>query len=135
MKKTIMLTQPQNLRFLILIQTAVGLVLALASGVFGNLQLGASIAIGSTLMLLSVLVHGWTWYSLLAKKSIAWNVLIIVIKYAVLLGSIFYLARTEGFSVLGVGLGIASFMVATLILALINQRQEHAVNAKLIEKN
>jgi hypothetical protein len=60
----------------------------------------------------------------MAKKSIAWTVMIIVIKYAVLLGSIFFLARTNWFSPLGAGLGILSFIVAAFILAVRSYRRE-----------
>ena len=80
-------------------------------------QLGASIAVGAGLMLFNVIILGWSWHRLIAKKSIAWTVMIIVIKYAVLLGSIFYLARMNWFSLLGAGVGISSFMMAALILA------------------
>lgn len=98
-------------------QLLTGAVLAGIGVYFESVQLGASIAIGASLMLFNVIILGWSWHRLLAKKSIAWTVGIIVIKYAVLLGSIVYLARLDWFRPIGAGIGIASFILAALVLA------------------
>lgn len=64
----------------------------------------------------------WLWWRVFTQKTIAWTVLIIVIKYAVLLSSIFYMAKAEWFSVTLAGLGIASFLIAVLIWAVALER-------------
>jgi hypothetical protein len=97
----------------------IGALFAAGGWWFGGLQLGASIGFGSALMVLNVFALGWMWQRVLDKKSVAWTILIIVIKYAVILGSIWYWAHAEWFSPLGAGLGIASFMIASLVLAAI----------------
>lgn len=89
----------------------------------GGFQLGASIALGAGLMLFSVILLGWSWQRLIAKKSIAWTGVIIVIKYAVLLGSIVFFYRLEWFHPLGAGIGIASFVLAALMVALQSKMQ------------
>jgi hypothetical protein len=113
------MTKTPSLKLLAAIQLALGTVISLFGLYFGSFQLGASIAIGSGLMLFNLIGLGWSWQRLMAKKSIAWTLVIIVIKYAVLLGSIFFLAREQWFSSLGAGLGISSFVLAALIMALI----------------
>ena len=112
-------TNPPNptLSQLALIQLLAGAGAAALAWWLDGFQLGASIAFGAGLMLFNVVVLGWSWRRLIAKKSIAWTVGIIVIKYAVLLGSIVFLARLEWFRPLGAGLGIASFVFAALVLA------------------
>ena len=104
---------------LILIQLSIALILSVGAMLFCSLYLGASIATGAAVILTNLLFLIWAWKRIFAKKSIAWTLLIIVIKYAVLLGSIFFLAREPWFSSLGAGLGISSFVLAALIMALI----------------
>lgn len=125
-----MTTPTPSLKLLALIQLVLGAALA-ALAMLWNFQLGASMALGAGLMLFNLIGLGWSWHRLMAKKSIAWTILIIVIKYAVLLGSIFYLARQEWFNPLGAGLGISIFMVAALIMALVFHRQ----SGKLVENS
>ncbi len=72
---------------------------------------------------LNVVLLGWSWARLLQKKSIAWTVMIIVIKYAVLLGSIYILAQESWFMPLGVALGIGSFVMAALLFGLFDRRK------------
>ena len=119
------MTRPQSLTLsqLALIQLVTGAGLALVGAWLGGLQLGASIAFGAGLMLFNVVVLGWSWRRLMAKKSIAWTVGIIVIKYAVLLGSLYYLSQTEWLRPLGVVVGVFSFMIAALIFAAIEQKE------------
>ena len=80
----------------------------------GRPQLAASFAVGASLMLGNLLALAWSTWRVLAKKPVASTVLIIVSKYALLLGSVFYFARMPWFSSAGAGLGIASFMLAIL---------------------
>lgn len=56
-----------------------------------------------------------------AKKSIAWNIGVIVIKYPVLLGSIVLLMRSDWFRTTGAALGIASFVLAALAWAVLQR--------------
>jgi len=113
-----------SLKNLALIQLFTGAALALGAALFGRPQLGASIGFGAGLMLFNVILLGWSWRRLIEKKSIAWTVGIIVIKYAVLLGSIVYLARLEWFSPLGAGIGIGSFVFAALLFAILTKNAE-----------
>lgn len=114
----------QNLKILALLQAAVGLVAALAVGWLSTPERGVSFAVGAGLMLANLLVLAWTSWRALAKKSIAWTSLIIVLKYAVLLGSIWYLSRTSWFNSLWAGLGVTTFVIAALIAAIIIQKKE-----------
>lgn len=106
-----------KLRHLLAIQLLVGTLMAGAGAYFGNARLGASIAFGAGLMLVNVFLLGWSSNRLIAKKSIASTTGIIVIKYAVLLGSIGYVWRMDWFHTLGVGIGIASLVVSALVMA------------------
>ena len=113
-----------SLKLLVTLQLVSGLVLSLFVGWFWGFGLGASFAIGSALMLVNLLLLAWSTWRMLEKKPIAWTLIIIVIKYAVLLGSIVILARQSWFDSMGAGLGIASFLIAILALALIQQKKE-----------
>lgn len=111
--------QTHNLRLLIFVQFVVGILITGAAIRFGGLQLGASTAVGAVLMLANMVLLAWMWHRLMNQKSIALTAGVIVIKYALLLGSIFYLTRTPWFSPFGAGLGIISFLVAAVIFAVI----------------
>lgn len=112
----------QNLKLLFLIHLFIALVISGYLFVRHGFQLGASFMLGSGLAALSVgMVALSTWLTL-AKKSIAWTVMIIVIKYAVLLGSIMILSHKSWFNSMGVGLGIASFIATALTFAVLQQR-------------
>lgn len=113
-----------NFKFLALLQFLVGGALTGVVTYGWGIQLGASFAIGALLMLTNVSAIAWTSWRLLSQKSIAWTSLIIVIKYAVLLGSIVVLAKTSWFSSLGAGLGVTSFLIAALLLAIFSQKKE-----------
>jgi hypothetical protein len=106
------------------LQFLIGVALSIAVGLIWGFQLGASFAVGVALVLGNLLVLAWAWWRLFEQKTIAWTLLIIVIKYAVLLGSIIILARMAWFRVLGAGLGVSSFVIAALVWAVIMQRQE-----------
>jgi len=92
----------------------------------GHLQLGASFMVGASLMLANLVAIAWSSWRVLTKKPIASTVLIIVIKYALLLGSVFYFARQDWFRSLGAGFGIASFILAIMGSAILtgNENEE-----------
>lgn len=119
-----MTTLTQNLKLLALAQLLVGAFFSLVLGFFGSLQLGASFAMGAGLMLLNVGLLAWVWWRILTQKTIAWTLIVIVIKYAVVLGTIYDLARREWFNPVGAGLGIASFIIAALVTALLLEQKE-----------
>lgn len=123
-----MSTPIQSLKVLALLQLASGLFFTSLITFFWGVQLGASFALGSGLMLANVLLLAWTWWRILTQKRIAWTLLVIVIKYAVLLGAIFYFARSGWFNSVGVGLGIVSFVVAALGLGLLSDKLEKEIN-------
>lgn len=89
------------------------LIAALGWGVYQ----GASFAVGAALMVANTAGLAWMWWRLIAQKRIALTIGIIVIKYAVLLSSIFYLSRAHWFQMTPAGLGVASFVIAALIWA------------------
>jgi hypothetical protein len=73
---------------------------------------GGSFLVTSTGMALNLLAMAWIWQRLMRKKSIAWTVAIIVIKYAILLGGIVWLARQPWLVLPAAGLGIAGLLAA-----------------------
>lgn len=83
--------------------------------------------IGVLSMGFTLTVIGWTIHRMLEKKSIAWTVSIIVIKYAVLLGSIYILTSKSWFLALGYGIGLASFVMAALVFAVFEQWTEEEI--------
>ncbi|MGE0526506.1 MAG: ATP synthase subunit I [Bdellovibrionales bacterium] len=106
------------------------LVTAVTSGLaflVSGQRLAASVAVGGALMWANVAVLGWTWWRVLAKKPVAWTIVVIVIKYAVLLGSIVLLTQTPDLNMLGVGLGITSFIFAALATAFITKKEKHQI--------
>jgi hypothetical protein len=103
-----------SLKSLIATQFALGAAFTAAVTAFGGPQLGASFGAGALLMLGNLLVLAWFWSRILAKKSFAWTVVIIVVKYTLLLGAIFYLTQTAWFHVLSGGLGMATFIMTAL---------------------
>lgn len=112
------------LKILFMVQIAITLIGAGLLTYLYDLQLGASYGVGATIVTANLALLAWSSWRLLAKKSIAWTVLIIVIKYAVLLGSVVYFARASWFSSLGAGLGIASFVIAALIGAVLLKKEK-----------
>jgi hypothetical protein len=122
-----MSTPIQSLKLLSLLQlTTAGFFSALIT-YFWGIQLGASFLMGSALMVVNVLLLAWTWWRILTQKRIAWTLLVIVIKYAVLLGTIYYFTRAGWFNSLGFGLGIVSFVVAALGLGLLLEKLEKEI--------
>jgi peptidoglycan/LPS O-acetylase OafA/YrhL len=114
----------RNLKWLLGFQVLFGAVFALVGGWLGGFQLGASMALGAGLMLLNLSMLAWSTWRMFTKKSIAWTSSLIVIKYAVLLGTLFYFSRTGWFDLFGIGLGIASFLIAVLALAVIQPKEK-----------
>lgn len=100
------------MKTLLKVHAIVGTLLSLAVSAFDTPYHGASFALGSGLMGFNLLILAWTWARVFDKKSIAWTVVIIVIKYAFLLGSIVILSRMRWFEPLWVAFGIASFLVS-----------------------
>lgn len=104
-----------SLKTLIATQFALGAALtAIVWWLFGP-QLGASFGVGAALMLGNLLVLAWFWSRILAKKSFALTVVIIVVKYTFLLGAIFVLTQTAWFHVLSGGLGMATLIMTALV--------------------
>ena len=94
------------------------------AAVFGSLSLTASIAVGALVMLTSVVTMAWSTWRLMTQKTFALTAGIIVIKYAVLLGSLYYLSTTDWLRPLGVVAGVFSFMIAALIYAALEHKQK-----------
>jgi hypothetical protein len=103
-----------SLKSLVAIQFFLGAAFAAAVAWLFGLQLGASFGVGALLMLSNLLVLGWVWSRILAKKSFALTLLIIVVKYTFLLGAIFVLTQTAWFHVISGGLGMATFIMTAL---------------------
>lgn len=117
-------TTLNSLKSMAIFQLAIILVAGGGMAAAGHSQLAASFAVGAGLMLGNLLALAWSSWRMLAKKPVASTVLIIVIKYALLLGSVFYFTRMSWFSSLGAGCGIASFMLAIFGSALVGSRYE-----------
>lgn len=117
-------TPLRNLSHLAFIQAVIGLIGALGIGYQWGFHPSASFMAGVALMLGNMIGIGWAWWRVITQKTIAWTVLIIVIKYAVLLSSIYYLGREPWFDVALAGLGITSFLVAVLIWAVTSKEKE-----------
>jgi hypothetical protein len=111
------MTTRQQLRFLLVWQVVASVLGGVAVTLGFGSDAGASFAIGSVLMTLNVVALAWLWWRIFGQKTIAWTVLIIVIKYAILFASIFYLSRLSWFSTLSAGLGLVTFILPALILA------------------
>lgn len=123
-----------NLKILTVVQISVGMAFSLLVAWVWGVELGASFAIGSGLMLANISLLAWTSWRLIEKKPVAWTVIIIVIKYAILLGSVFFLARTRWFDTLGAGLGVASFVLAVLLSSIISTRASAANIERIKQK-
>lgn len=106
-----------DLKRLALVQTLALILLSSVVSAIGGVQLGASFAVGMGLMGANLLLLAWFWGRIVAKKSFALTSGIIVVKYTVLLGAIFFLTREAWFHALGAGLGMAAFIVSALIQA------------------
>lgn len=118
----------RNLKWLFAFQFFFGVLFALLACLFGSVQLGASLAFGAGLMVLNLGLLSWSTWRMFTKKSIAWTSAVIVIKYAVLLGALFYFSQTGWFDLFGVALGIASFLIAVLALAAVQPKKEETEN-------
>ncbi len=107
----------------------IGIVLIASTGLWwiGKSQLAASFAVGAGLMLANLLALAWTSWRMFTKKPVALTVGVIVIKYALLLGSVFYFARSSWFDSIGAGLGIGSFVLAILGSAVVSKSEEEEV--------
>jgi hypothetical protein len=112
----------QSLKQFMIVHVLVTLLLAGGFALYGNARLSASVAAGSGLLLFSVASLAWVWWRVLNQKTVAWTTLIIVIKYAVLLASLYFFTRTDGLDVIGLGIGVGCFMISALIWALLEQR-------------
>ncbi|MGE4131386.1 MAG: hypothetical protein AB7F86_07090 [Bdellovibrionales bacterium] len=110
-----MKTEALSLKFLLLIQAAVGLSITFLYWILLDWWRGASFGLGALAMWVNLFLIAWVWDRLIAKKSIAWTVLVIVMKYTILLGGIFLLTRTSWFHSMSAGLGMASFVIVVLI--------------------
>lgn len=96
---------------------------AVAWAVLGFDQ-GASFFVGAAMMGLNGTLLAWTWWRILEQKTIAWTALVIVIKYAVLLSSIWILTRTAWFHWVVAGVGISSLALSVVIWSAIFLRSE-----------
>lgn len=114
----------KNLAAMTAIQVAIVLVVGLALTVMGHPQLAASFALGGLAMVFNLFALSWTWWRILAQKPVALTSLIIVFKYALLLGSMFYCVRAPWFNALGAGLGVGSFVFAILGAAILTHKEE-----------
>ncbi len=113
-----------SLKSMAVYQLAIIVIVTAGLVIAGRAQLAASFAVGAGLMLGNLGALAWSSWRSVAKKPVASTVLIIVIKYAILLGSVFYFSRMDWFSAFGAGLGIASFILAILGSAIATQNTE-----------
>ncbi|MBX3020489.1 MAG: hypothetical protein KF799_02330 [Bdellovibrionales bacterium] len=114
----------RSLSRLAVAQMLVGALGTLLIGLFAGLHQGASFGAGAALMLGNMVALAWGWWRVITQKTIAWTVLIIVIKYAVLLSTIYFLARAPWFNVALAGFGVTSFVLAALLWAITSKEFE-----------
>lgn len=116
----------QSFKQLTLVHLAITALGTLGFMVGAGVNSAASFACGSGLLLVNVLALAWAWWRVITQKTIAWTVLIIVIKYAVLLSLITYLSRVTWFVSVAAGFGIASFLISALAWAVVSREKEKA---------
>ena len=104
-----------KLRSLILVQPMILLLVTAGVAYLWGIQPGASFGVGALVMLTNLLLLAWIWSRHMEKKPVALTTVIIVVKYTVLLGAIFLLTREAWFHVLAAGLGMAAFILSTII--------------------
>lgn len=93
-----------------------GAVLALLLWFFYSHDAGLSCAAGSAIMFLNLLSFYLTWKLVLAKRSMALTVLVIILKYSIL-GLIFWsLTTATWIQPLGFVLGISTLLLAILCM-------------------
>ena len=121
----------QSLNRLLVCHLGLGLTLTLGFLALGRTWTALSFGAGALAMLISCLGMAWsTWRMMdptqsgLAQKRFALTAAIIVIKYAVLLGSIYYLTQCDWLDPLGFAAGIFSFMIAALMFAAFEYKKE-----------
>ncbi len=106
-----------KLKSVLLVQSTVAVVLTGAVALIWNVQLSASFGLGIVIIAANLLLMVWAWSRILDKKPFALTSGIIVVKYTVLLGAIFYLSREAWFDAMGAGLGMAAFIMSALVQA------------------
>jgi uncharacterized membrane protein (GlpM family) len=87
-------------------------------------HLAASFGLGALAMGLSTAVMGWTTVRTMQQKTFALTALIIVIKYAVLLGTLYYVSQTEWLRPFALVCGVASFMISALLFAVFERNEK-----------
>ena len=108
------------------LQALIGLAGVILGGALSDGRGAASAAIGVLIMLANVLLHSLVWTALVRKKKlVAFAVLIIVFKYAILSAIIFKLLGIAWISLGWFSAGVGSFVISVLIVAL--TREEHVI--------
>lgn len=112
-----------SLRKLLTFQLLLGSAFTAAVAAVAGFQPGASFGLGSVIMFANLILLAWVWNRLIEKKAIAWTALIIVIKYTVLLGAIYFLTQAAWFHVLSAGLGMVTFVLTALVQVALTTRE------------
>lgn len=105
------------------IHLVVSTLLTVPLAAFGGFSLAASFALGALVMGLSTATMAWTTARMMAQKTFALTAAIIVIKYAVLLGTLYYLSQTDWLRPFAVVCGVSSFMISALIFAVFERKE------------
>ena len=87
-------------------------------GLMGS-QPAKSYLYGSGLILLNLCAKKWLWSRIVKKKLIALTAIVIVIKYAIFGGIIYYLLKDQQTQVIWLLGGLSTLLISTLVLALV----------------
>lgn len=120
---------PQNLRWLLLGHVGLSLGLSILLRIYAGSDYAWSYIAGSITVAVSFVGMAWSSWRMLdpegaGQKSIAPTVSLIVIKYAVLLGLVYYVTRQDWLRPVGFAVGIFTFSIAALVYAVGDSRKE-----------
>ena len=112
------------LRPFIVIHLGLTLLISLAVLVFHSPAAAVAILVGGALVALNGAGLGWAWVRILNKKSIAWTVVVIVIKYAFVLGIVSWVVLTGQLAAVPLGLGISLLAPSAVVFTFVDSQRQ-----------
>lgn len=108
----------------IAVQTLFGIIILYYLSYLNKIETAAeAFAAGWLLSILNLLVMLWGWRQILTKKSVALAVIVIVSKFAILLGLINYFVVHRQVSILWLATGLATTMISVVIVGLLQLKE------------
>jgi hypothetical protein len=105
------------------IHIAITILVSVLLSALVNSSSGFAFLCGSFLSGLNVVFIQYAWSRILGKKSVAWPFAVIVLKYTLLIGGIYFIVESQPFPLVWFGVGLGSIMVAAVAYALRLGRQ------------